>query len=846
MALGVAMGANAQQSEKPQETQAITVATVNIYNAALTNQATNGELTIAFELNNREGIQSNIKYAVNLIQQTKDKSILMDQQVYDEEVTLGQNETKQKKITYTPPYFLGGTYQLMIEARNNDGLTLGLADAGNVLLSGNGQNVIIYQDSCYLTIEEDKENKHYTLSQGADIKPEENISLNCEIENKVAGDIIVTPTFTTYYRSTFGKKLAQKTTEPISLKQGEKSLKSFAVPTQTEPQAYDTVFTLNDDSSNPISEKITAHYVIAGQSASIQNVQFDKNSYRQGETAKLSFFYSGNASNFPNARNNQQEETLNVEINIQDQDNKACAPIFKKELAQESFSAFDIVMTQNCTNPIAQVTIKDKDGKVLAQNSFGTSEKTTKPKTPIAESTNDWGTGAKAALLGAAVLAFIILIAIFTKKRKGKALIWLLAFVLVGLAMGEGAKADTFMTYYDFYYTDDSGGGHVEYTSAIWSVSLNKRTFSPSETVTASSNVSSQMQGYHTATCYNGGDSDYYYDNLSGKLSGTINGSKKTLGTVTSYIDSYSQKSAKTNFPEASWSVESAPGNYKASIEATTSDDSQSISIPYTVTAPVVVNGSCGSANGGSYASAPSSGLCSAGTASAVTGSWSWTCTGSGTGHTNASCSATKPAAVCTVSSWSPATSTVCSGNTFEQTSNCGGKRNATGTKSCPTGCTVSSWSPDPSTVCNTDTVNQTSNCLTTRSVMGTKSCPTGCTVSSWSPDPSTFCSTDTVNQTSNCLTTRSVMGTKSCCTPATSFSCSYDPPLNDQICDGESGLINVNPSCSCTSLCGGSCPTSVTLGHCNSAGKNCSPKVINCTNTGNRDIPGGYEEVAP
>ena len=69
----------------------------------------------------------------------------------------------------------------------------------------------------------------------------------------------------------------------------------------------------------------------------------------------------------------------------------------------------------------------------------------------------------------------------------------------------------------------------------------------------------------------------------------------------------------------------------------------------WTITTPVTcsnpaVNGACGSANGGSYASAPSSNLCSDGTASAVSGSgpYTWTCSGSG-GGTDASCSAAPP-----------------------------------------------------------------------------------------------------------------------------------------------------------------------------------------------------------
>ena len=58
-------------------------------------------------------------------------------------------------------------------------------------------------------------------------------------------------------------------------------------------------------------------------------------------------------------------------------------------------------------------------------------------------------------------------------------------------------------------------------------------------------------------------------------------------------------------------------------------------------TAFQVVNGACGASNGGSFSSAPTSNLCGAGTASAVTGSgpFNWSCTGINTG-TTASCTA--------------------------------------------------------------------------------------------------------------------------------------------------------------------------------------------------------------
>ncbi len=52
---------------------------------------------------------------------------------------------------------------------------------------------------------------------------------------------------------------------------------------------------------------------------------------------------------------------------------------------------------------------------------------------------------------------------------------------------------------------------------------------------------------------------------------------------------------------------------------------------------PTTVNGVCGPANGANSSVAPSAGLCSAGTASAVTGTgpWTWQCTGSNSGTTS-------------------------------------------------------------------------------------------------------------------------------------------------------------------------------------------------------------------
>ncbi len=51
------------------------------------------------------------------------------------------------------------------------------------------------------------------------------------------------------------------------------------------------------------------------------------------------------------------------------------------------------------------------------------------------------------------------------------------------------------------------------------------------------------------------------------------------------------------------------------------------------------IDGQCGSSNGGTYASAPTSGLCNAGTPS-TSGSWSWVCYGANGGNNSGTCTA--------------------------------------------------------------------------------------------------------------------------------------------------------------------------------------------------------------
>ncbi len=120
-----------------------------------------------------------------------------------------------------------------------------------------------------------------------------------------------------------------------------------------------------------------------------------------------------------------------------------------------------------------------------------------------------------------------------------------------------------------------------------------------------------------------------------------------------SCVDLYIDNTYKTAMCKASpnaiysyyWTPSSKKGrNYVLKALAYDTSQNQTWTAPLTVrytpaTGPT--NGQCGSANGQAFPSAPSSGLCAAGAASALagTGPWTWTCAGTG-GGTSASCRA--------------------------------------------------------------------------------------------------------------------------------------------------------------------------------------------------------------
>jgi hypothetical protein len=389
-------------------TKGIILAEVNIQDIKIISQD-NNNLKISFNLSNGKGVQSGVKYGIKLLKQTSNNQFVVDEKVYDESLTLAENSIISREINYTAPNNLSGEYNVLIVSRNETGFPFGIASAGKIKLTSTFKGISIMPETCYLTVVDEKGSPKYNLLQGVDISQKESLKLNCSVTNSDIKTIEVTPIFETHYRTAYGQVVPQTEVEnkPITFTKGEKKNISLLLPKATEPQAYDVVTTLK--SGENVSNSITAHYVLQGASATIQNLSLDKDYYKKGETATLSFSWTPSADSFPGSRIGKASAISDITLSgtiTSGKGHECSSPIDQPITKDQSIKTeIPISIVSRCLDPQISLALKDKDGKILDQKDF--SVKTTTKEKPIST-----------ILIVVIVLAIIILIIAIRKLKK--------------------------------------------------------------------------------------------------------------------------------------------------------------------------------------------------------------------------------------------------------------------------------------------------------------------------------------------------------------------------------------------------------------------------------------------
>ena len=439
----------AEQTTSP---KLVVLATVNIQDTKIVSQS-NNTLKITFNLSNREGVQTGVKYGVKLIKETSKGQFLVDEKVYDESLTLAEHTTITKEITYIAPPNLSGDYTVFVNSKNENGFPFGTALAGKIKLTSSVKGIEISPESCTLSVVGETGSPTYNLTQGVDISSTETLKLTCTATNTAKSSVSVTPFFETHYRTIYGEIVPQTggDTAPITFSSLEKKSFSLLLPKAAVPQAYDIKIGLK--SGEVLSNTVVIHYVLQGVSATIQNLSLDKDYYNKGDTANLSFFWTPSADIFPGSRVEKTLAASSISVSsiVTDGKGKNCAEPLNQTLSRDQSVPkveISIPITSSCLDPQVSIVLKDSNGTVLDQKGFS-AKTTTKTET------------SKPLYLIFVVLIFVVLaiaiVILYVKKKKNspptnpaggisfRILFPFLALIALGVLLPiNEAKADTF------------------------------------------------------------------------------------------------------------------------------------------------------------------------------------------------------------------------------------------------------------------------------------------------------------------------------------------------------------------------------------------------------------------
>lgn len=354
---------------------ALIISNINIEKAKVLSQ--NGSaFNVIFHITNKEGVISGVKYGIKLVKEVDKKQFLADEYIYPEVLTILPNSDISKDLFYKAPEGVSGKFAVLVSLQNENGTPLGLMLAGDVSISATAKGVEILPETCYLNISGESFDKKYGLMQGVDIKDTESIILNCKALNS-GDEITLTPSFETYLRNSSGEKVKSTSggsTEAITFKAGELATLALALPIAQDPQAYDVVSSLSNKDIS--TNKITVHYVLKGLSSTINNLSIDKLSYEKGDKANLSFTWAPSADNFPGSRY-PSTDTGAVSLSMTLRDGwKNCIKPIDQVLDNTGNVLIQTDVISKCSNPTANVILKDATGKTLASKEiyFGEDE----------------------------------------------------------------------------------------------------------------------------------------------------------------------------------------------------------------------------------------------------------------------------------------------------------------------------------------------------------------------------------------------------------------------------------------------------------------------------------------
>lgn len=338
---GVSLGGNS-----------VLVATVNIYNSLATKIDQNN-YQISFDINNREGVQSDIRYGIELIR--KSDNLVADTYLENISLTLGENETKNISLNYViPAYVQSGEYKLVAVSKNASGLPL----AKDPIVSG---------ESVYI----DNSNEDYVSLSNCftnnidNINTEQELTVSCAISSNKTQNFLNIG-YAIHKNSQFGDILSQNEIKNVNVLNDSVS---FKIMTDKNPGQYVLDIFLKDNGYK-ISPSYELVYFVNGNSVVIQNTTIDKSSYSLGDIANLKLFYKINGALATNT-------SYKIYSSILDENANQCGSSTNDLNTSSGFRVenINIDIDSDCENAIAKVLIMDGEQNVLANSEINLNNK---------------------------------------------------------------------------------------------------------------------------------------------------------------------------------------------------------------------------------------------------------------------------------------------------------------------------------------------------------------------------------------------------------------------------------------------------------------------------------------
>ena len=333
----------------------VIVATVSINNTKIVSQ-NDRDFVISFNISNKTGAQSKVKYSVQLTKVSSSTQTIFDEKVYDDALFLGENMIIHKTVNYiVSPSVSAGAYTLYIRSQNASGLPLSIVRLGDVKISANILGAIeIIPNTCTFSY---SQNKYFGTSTNNKISTE-SINAKCKVKSTFLKDTPMVLNFVTRSPSVFGSivPIFGTSTRNMIIKKGTNDV-TITMPEAKKPQNYNLSFYLASADAKILSNTISYDYAVAGEQGTIKNVVFDKTYYKAGDTANLQIYSS-------------QSSTSTISAIIRDNSGIYCSATSSKIVSGVAITNLLLSITKNCLNPKASVILSDMNGKILDSNNL--------------------------------------------------------------------------------------------------------------------------------------------------------------------------------------------------------------------------------------------------------------------------------------------------------------------------------------------------------------------------------------------------------------------------------------------------------------------------------------------